>query len=85
MSAFGVKRALRVAVGFALAYSCVPARQSASPPARGARGCVPFFHWVWHSSAKWLDLFVRFMCVWRASGLGIGFWLRGVQPRTTVR
>ena len=24
------------------------------------------------------------VCCW-ASGLGIGFWLRGVQPRTTVR
>ena len=23
--------------------------------------------------------------VWWVSGLGIGFWLRGVQPRTTVR
>lgn len=26
-----------------------------------------------------------FVFVCWASGLGIGFWLRGVQPRTTVR
>lgn len=26
-----------------------------------------------------------YMCFQWASGLGIGFWLRGVQPRTTVR
>jgi len=31
-----------------------------------------------------LDLVVLDV-VWWASGLGIGFWLRGVQPRTTVR
>ena len=31
-------------------------------------------------SGKWM-----FVCCSWVSGLGIGFWLRGVQPRTTLR
>lgn len=31
------------------------------------------------------NCFVRAIVLFWASGLGIGFWLRGVQPRTTVR
>lgn len=36
--------------------------------------------------AKKVEIFsnVKMMMVW-APGLGIGFWLRGVQPGTTVR
>src|SRR3989338_3117812 len=39
------------------------------------------------TNAKWVLVFcfVRdiCLCVWE-TGLGIGFWLRGVQPRTTM-
>ena len=39
-----------------------------------------------HSVVLTSKMYGKTIVVWCwASGLGIGFWLRGVQPRTTVR